>query len=94
MARSRLLIVRLDSNEYLILGSGVVVTFSPAKSGARGWQKGDDRIGIAKCEEVEMIDGNFNIVRHLNGDQTHQGRHVRIPAGQFAMQRVRLYEYR
>lgn len=41
-----------------------------------------------------MIDGNFNIVRHLNGDQTHQGRHVRIPAGQFAMQRVRLYEYR
>ncbi len=88
------LIVRLDSNEYLILGSGVVVTFSPAKSGARGWQKGDDRIGIAKCEEVEMIDGNFNIVRHLNGDQTHQGRHVRIPAGQFAMQRVRLYEYR
>jgi hypothetical protein len=30
----------------------------------------------------------------LNGDQTHQGRHVRLAPGEFQIQRVRLYRYR
>jgi beta-galactosidase GanA len=32
--------------------------------------------------------------RLLNGDQTHQGRHVRLAPGDFQIQRVRLYRYR
>jgi hypothetical protein len=32
--------------------------------------------------------------RWLNGDETHQGRHIRIPAGQVGVQRFRLYRYR
>jgi hypothetical protein len=32
-------------------------------------------------------------VRHLNGDQTHQGRHIRIPVGQFQIQHFKLYRY-
>jgi hypothetical protein len=35
----------------------------------------------------------LNIVRHLNGDQTHQGRHVRIPVGFFQIQHFKLYRY-
>ena len=86
------IILRLAKEDYLVIGSGVVVTFSPAESSAT-WQKGDKRIGLAKCEEVEIVDGRQQIVRHLNGDQTHQGRHVRIPVGAFQIQHFKLYRY-
>ena len=29
----------------------------------------------------------------MNGDQSHQGRHLRLPAGAFGIQCVRLYRY-
>jgi hypothetical protein len=32
--------------------------------------------------------------RLLNGDQTHQGRHLRLAPGPVQVQRVRLYVYR
>ena len=86
------IIMRLNKEEYLIVGSGVVVTYSDVKAG-KDWKKGDTRIGLAKCEVVNIADGQIQIVRHLNGDQTHQGRHVRIPADVFQMQRFRLYRY-
>ncbi len=86
------IILRLAKEDYLVIGSGVVVTFSPAESSAT-WQKGDKRIGLAKCEEVEIVDGRQQIVRHLNGDQTHQGRHIRIPVGAFQIQHFKLYRY-
>ena len=86
------IILRLGKEDYLVIGSGVVMTYSPAESSAT-WQKGDKRIGLAKCEEVEIVDGKQRIVRHLNGDQTHQGRHVRIPIGQFQIQHFKLYRY-
>ena len=79
------IILRLGKEDYLVIGSGVVVTFSP--------EKGDGCIGLAKCEEVTIDDGRQHIVRHLNGDQTHQGRHVRIPVGAFQIQHFKLYRY-
>jgi hypothetical protein len=33
-------------------------------------------------------------VRRLNGDETHQGRQLRLPMGAFGLQRVKLYRYR
>ena len=86
------MILRLGKEDYLVIGSGVVVTFSPAESSTT-WQEGDKRIGLAKCEEVTIIDGKQHVVRHLNGDQTHQGRHVRIPVGMFQIQHFKLYRY-
>ena len=74
------IILRLGKEDYLVIGSGVVVTFQ-------------QRIGLAKCEEVEIVDGKQHIIRHLNGDQTHQGRHVRIPVGAFQIQHFKLYRY-
>ena len=32
--------------------------------------------------------------RVLNGDQTHQGRHLRLAPGSFQIQRFRLYRFR
>jgi hypothetical protein len=30
----------------------------------------------------------------MNGDQSHQGRHLRLPPGEFGIQRIKLYRYR
>lgn len=95
------IILRLDKEDYLVIGSGVVVTFSDAMNGRsssssktdKEWKKGDVRIGLAKCELVNIKDGKQEIVRHLCGDQTHQGRHIRIPVGQFEIQHFKLYKY-
>lgn len=86
------IILRLDKEDYLIIGSGVVVTYSDAKA-EKTWKKGDKHIGLAKCESVSIENKKMLVKRHLNGDQTHQGRHVRIPVGQFDMQHFRLYRY-
>ncbi len=86
------IILRLDQEDYLVIGSGVVITYTPAGSSVT-WRKGDERIGLAKCEEIAVADGMQYIIRHLNGDQTHQGRHVRIPIGSFQIQHFKLYRY-
>lgn len=86
------IIIRLQKEDYLVLGSGVVITYTDAKAEKR-WKKGDKRIGLAKCETVDIEGGKMSVVRHLSGDQTHQGRHIRIPVGQFEIQHFRLYRY-
>ena len=86
------IILRLGKEDYLAIGSGVVITYTDAKAGIT-WKQGDTRIGLAKCESVNIKDGKMQIKRHLNGDQTHQGRHVRIPVGEFDIQHFRLYRY-
>lgn len=56
---------------------------------------GGSRIGIGYVDEVRVEeDGTLRYVRRLNGDQTHQGRHVRIPVDDFSILHVKLYEYR
>ena len=86
------IILRLGKEDYLVIGSGVVITYTDAKGG-KVWNKGDRRIGLAKCEAVNIKDGKLSATRRLNGDQTHQGRHVRIPVGQFDIQHFKLYKY-
>ena len=87
------IILRLGKEDYLAIGSGVVITYSDAKADTT-WKRGDTRIGLAKCESVIISEGKMHVKRHLNGDQTHQGRHVRIPVGQFDIQHFRLYQYK
>lgn len=56
---------------------------------------GKARIGIGFVDEVRVNkDGTFSYIRRLNGDQDHQGRHVRISVGQFSILHVKLYEYK
>ncbi len=33
-------------------------------------------------EEGHFVDGQWTHIRWLNGDEAHQGRHMRIPPGQ------------
>lgn len=52
------------------------------------------RIGIGYVDEVTVeSDGTFRYVRRLNGDQSHQGRHVRISVDDYKILHVKLYEY-
>lgn len=77
------LIIQLGPEEYLVAGQGLTITF--ATEGATA--------GIESIYEGAYIDGAWRPGRLLNGDESHQGRHLRIPPGQFGVQRVRLYRY-
>ncbi|PXA87479.1 hypothetical protein DMC25_12570 [Caulobacter sp. D4A] len=82
------LIIQVGPEDYLIAGRGIVVTFA-------GSGKGPPLAGIDKAEEGVFDDqGRWIPGRLLNGDQTHQGRHIRLSPDQFQIQRVRFYRYR
>jgi len=52
------------------------------------------RLGIGYVDEVSIDDmGKMRYIRRENGDQSHQGRHVRISVGDYKILHVRLYEY-
>ncbi len=52
------------------------------------------QIGLLDVTQIERDgDGAYRMVRRYNGDETHQGRHARIPVGRWEILRVRLYEY-
>lgn len=80
------IVIRLAPDELVIAGIGTTVTFEPADPAA-------GVIGILQCEEGAYEDGVWRPGRRLNGDETHQGRHLRLVPGQFGMQRIRLYRY-
>jgi beta-galactosidase GanA len=81
------MIIMLSPDEFVIAGTGIIVTFE--SSGAA-----DMRVGIASADEGTFVNGNWHPGRRLNGDQTHQGRHVYLSGGTYGIQRVRLYTYR
>ncbi len=81
------IVIQLGPDEFLFGGIGVVITFAAPTPG-------DPQIGILNCEEGRYVDGKWQHFRWLNGDQTHQGRHVRLEPGHFTLQHVKLYRYR
>ncbi len=78
------ILIQTDTDEFYIAGSGIVVTFRPLKNDLLN-------AGILKADEGKFENNVWTILRHLNGDQTHQGRHIRIPVGDYAIQRFQLY---
>ena len=81
------IVIRTGPDELVVAGIGVTLTFHDTVPGR-------DVVGILSCEEGRYDDGEWRRLRALNGDQTHQGRHVRLEPGRFTVQRVRLYRYR
>ena len=81
------MIIQLGPDKYLVAGTGVTLTFAPADSSG----------GIAGIESIwegEFVDGEWKPGRLLNGDESHQERHLRLPPGEIGIQRLRLYRYR
>ena len=82
------LIVQVGPEDYLVAGQGMIVTFRPTGDGP-------PLAGIDSAWEGTFDSrGGWIPGRLLNGDQTHQGRHLRLAPGKFQIQRVRLYRYR
>jgi len=79
------LVIALGEDEFLFAGIGLTITFAPAVGG--------ETAGLLTVEEGRFTDGQWQHLRWLNGDQTHQGRHVRLEPGRFSLQRVKLYRY-
>lgn len=87
------LILKLSDNEFIFAGSGVVATFADAT------QK--NIIGIESIWEgtYAAADTTKNDLpkwkpgRLLNGDESHQGRHLHLPLGEYQAQRIVIYKY-
>ncbi|RYY23082.1 MAG: hypothetical protein EOP62_21420 [Sphingomonadales bacterium] len=79
------IILWMGGEDYLIAGGGITVTVEPVN--------GKGKAGLDLVEEGAFVDGRWVPGRRLNGDQTHQGRHIRMPPGNQGIQRVRLYRF-
>ena len=80
------LMIALGEDEFLFAGIGLTITFASTEPGQQA--------GILNVAEGRYVDGQWQHIRWLNGDQTHQGRHVRLEPGRFTLQRIKLYRYR
>lgn len=81
------MIVQVTPDEFYFAGSGITVTFSPTGVGPH-------LAGIESAWEGRFEKGEWKRGRLLNGDQTHQGRHIRLEPDRFGIQRVKFYRYR
>ena len=78
------LVLEMDEKDtFLFLGTGCVATMTPSD--------GKGRVGILSIDEVR--DSSLRPLRTLNGDEDHQGRHLRIPYGEVGAQLLRIYRY-
>jgi hypothetical protein len=81
------LVIATGPDEFVVAGTGLVIVFEADSPGA-------PLVGIMSAQEGKYVNGQWTPGRWLNGDQTHQGRHIRLPSGRFGIQRVKLYRYR
>ncbi len=81
------LIVATAPDEFVLGGIGITAVFQSRTGGG-------EQMGILSAEVGRFVDGKWEHVRFLNGDETNQGRHIRIGPGTFGLQRVKLYRYR
>jgi beta-galactosidase GanA len=82
------LIIQTGPEDFLVAGAGIIVTVEPVGPGPP--QAGFDSVWEGRFDPQ----GGWIPGRRLNGDQTHQGRHLRLAPGQHQIQKVRLYRYR
>jgi beta-galactosidase GanA len=75
------IIVEIAPGEFIVAGNGIIVTFGAP----------DALVGLDRVDEGRVDAGKFVVTRRLNGDETHQGRHVRMPMGALGVQRVNVY---
>jgi len=80
------IVVQVAPDEFIVAGNGVIVTFAAT----------DPKIGtgIERVDEGHVAGGKFVVTRRLNGDETHQGRQLRLPMGALGIQRVKIYRFK
>lgn len=86
-ANGAAMIVESGPGEFLIVGSGLTVTF------LRDPDTDDQIAGIAGIEQVTGADGRWVTELRLNGDQSDQGRALLMDSHAFRIYRVKLLTY-
>jgi beta-galactosidase GanA len=81
------LVMQIGDDEFLVAGRGITVTFADATGAG-------DAVGFIKVAEGVYEQGVWKEGRWLNGDETHQGRHIRLGGDAYTIQRVKVYRYR
>jgi len=79
------IIISVGPDEFFVAGTGVVITFTATTA--------NKRAGFLSIDEGKFNEEKWMPGRRLNGDQDHQGRHVRIPVDSYNIQHVKLYTY-
>jgi beta-galactosidase GanA len=79
------LIIAVAPDEFYVVGTGIVLTCEPLAKGKRA--------GYLSVDEGHFEGEKWVAGRRLNGDEDHQGRHVRVPGDEYSIQRVKLYTY-
>ena len=79
------IIISVAPGEFYVAGTGVVITFTSTIE--------NKRAGFLNIDEGKFLSEKWIPGRRMNGDQDHQGRHVRIPFGEYSIQHVKLYTY-
>jgi hypothetical protein len=78
------MIIQTGADEFLIAGTGFVTTFTNIDPGKV--------TNIASADEVRYTTEGREIEgRRMNGDQDHQGRHIRFSTDEWGIQQVKLY---
>lgn len=81
------LIIMVSPDEFFVAGRGMVITFETASN--------DGSVaGIGSIDEGKFVDGKWIPGLRMNGDQSHQGRHIDLPGNTFSIQKIRLYRYK
>jgi beta-galactosidase GanA len=80
------LIIETGPDEFFVAGTGMNIYF-----GTTGI--GDPIAGIQSVWEGHFVNGVWSPGRLLNGDETNQGRQLKVASGQFTIHKVRLYHY-
>ena len=80
-----MLIIQSAPNEFVFAGTGLTITFF------RDPDTDDKTVGIASVEEVTRVNGSWQTLRRLNGDQTNQGRQLSMDPHRVHIYRVVLY---
>lgn len=79
------MIICTGEGEYFVAGEGIVLSFPPVNERTA--------VGIETIDEGTFENGIWKPVRKLNGDQSHQGRHLRIETDEPGIQYLKLYKY-
>ncbi|ESQ79230.1 hypothetical protein AEYBE204_09480 [Asticcacaulis sp. YBE204] len=82
------LIVQTGKDEFLVAGRGVIIRFADADK-TSGY-----RVGLEQIVEGEYVDGEWVPGRWLNGDESGQGRYLRLPPEKFGIQKLKVYRYK
>ncbi|WP_254245147.1 DUF5597 domain-containing protein [Hymenobacter sp. BRD67] len=79
------LLIAVGPDEFYLVGTGIVLTCEPIAPGKRA--------GYLSVEEGHFEGEKWMPGRRLNGDEDHQGRHVRVPGNEYMIQHVKIYTY-